>query len=278
MQKCKEQNDRIAALRDRILKCKERVESLTGLNQAIVFVSPSQYPNKYEFKTEEKKSQFSDFLERTHINKLDMNAQYIVKHDLKELGKEAKLKIRDLDEFVLFMFGKLKGKRKTIFEKGISNKKQIENLGRIPSNIRYIDSLTIFNTHINPYKKYEVNSNVVKIEILDGKQKKQETNDLVSNDSVLTNNLAPFQKSDNIADEMRYIKKEDDFMEIDFEENLGEFGLGNIVELNSAFNDDTSYKNAKKKNVVQDTLGKKKESGPSSSDILPNFANESKGS
>lgn len=128
--------------------------------------------------------------------------------------------------------------------------------------------MTVFNTHINPYKKYEVSQNVVKIDVLDGKQKKQETNDLVSNDSVLTNNLAPFQKSDNIADEMRYIKKEDDFVELDFEDNLGEFGLGNIVELNSAFNDDTSYKNAKKKNVVQDTLGKKKESGQSSSDVL----------
>lgn len=88
-----------------------------------------------------------------------MNAQYIVKHDINELGKAAKLTIKDLDEFVLFMFGKLKGKRKTIFEKGISNKKQIENLGRIPSNIRYIDSLTVFNTHINPYKKYEVGKN-----------------------------------------------------------------------------------------------------------------------
>lgn len=125
MQKCKQQNDRIQALRARIGKCKERIETLTGLNQAIVFVSPSQYPTKYEFKTEEKKSQFSDYLERTHINKLDMNAQYIVKHEVKELGREAKLKIKDLDEFVLFLFGKLKGKRKTIFEKGISNKKQI---------------------------------------------------------------------------------------------------------------------------------------------------------
>ena len=124
------------------------------LNQAIVFVSPSQYPTKYEFNIEENKSQFCDYLDRTHINKLDMNAQYIVKHDMKELGKDAKLTIRDLDEFVLYLFGKLKGKRKTVFEKGISNKKQIENLGRIPSNIRYIDSLTVFNTHINPYRKY----------------------------------------------------------------------------------------------------------------------------
>ena len=88
---------------------------MTGLNQAIVFVSPSQYPTKYDFNTEEKKSKFSDYLERTHINKLDMKAQYIVKHDINELGKAAKLTIKDLDDFVLFMFGKLKGKRKTIF-------------------------------------------------------------------------------------------------------------------------------------------------------------------
>jgi hypothetical protein len=47
MQKCKEQNDRIQVLRDRINKCKERIENLSGLNQAIVFVSPSQYPSKY---------------------------------------------------------------------------------------------------------------------------------------------------------------------------------------------------------------------------------------
>ena len=56
---------------------------------------------------------------------MDMNAQYIVKHDIKELGQEAKLKIKDLEEFVLFIFGWLKGKRKTVFEKGISNKKEI---------------------------------------------------------------------------------------------------------------------------------------------------------
>jgi len=64
------------------------------------------------------------------------------------------LKLKDLDEFILFLFGKLKGKRKTVFEKGISNKHQIDNLGRIPTTIRYLDSLTVFNTNINPYKKY----------------------------------------------------------------------------------------------------------------------------
>ena len=57
---------------------------------------------------------------------------------------------------MLFLFGRLKGKRKTVFEKGIMNKKDIDSLGKIPSTIRYIDSLTVFNTHINPYRKYEI--------------------------------------------------------------------------------------------------------------------------
>ena len=57
------------------------------MNQAIVFVSPSQYPTKYEFNMEANRSRFNDFLNRTQVNKLDMNAQYIVKHEIKELGK-----------------------------------------------------------------------------------------------------------------------------------------------------------------------------------------------
>lgn len=119
-------------------------------------MSPAQYPKKYEFNIEENKSRFSDYLAYTQVNKMDMNAQYIVKHDIKELGQEAKLKIKDLDEFVLYLYGRLKGKRKTVFEKGISNKKEIKSWGKIPSTIRYVDSLTVFNTHINPYRKYEV--------------------------------------------------------------------------------------------------------------------------
>jgi hypothetical protein len=65
---------------------------------------------------------------------------------------------------VLFLFGKLKGKRKTVFEKGISNKKDITSLGKIPNTIRYIDSLTVFNSHINPYRKYELVNNLFKKE------------------------------------------------------------------------------------------------------------------
>lgn len=68
----------------------------------------------------------------------------------------------------MFMMGQLKGKRKNLFDKGIGNKKTIESLGRIPATIKYIDSLTVFNTHINPYRKYEVIDN----EIVFAKNKK----------------------------------------------------------------------------------------------------------
>ena len=67
---------------------------------------------------------------------------------------------------------------------------------------------------------------------------------------------------------MKYIKKQDDFEEIQFDDNLGDFGLGNIVDIATAYNDDTSFKNAKKKNVIQDNVGKKKVQ--TSSDILNN--------
>jgi hypothetical protein len=87
LKKCMEQRDRIEGLRSRVQKCRERMEQLAGLNQAIVFVSPSQYPTKYEFDIEQKKSGFSDLMQRTQVTKLDMNAQYIVKHEINELGQ-----------------------------------------------------------------------------------------------------------------------------------------------------------------------------------------------
>jgi hypothetical protein len=80
-----------------------------------------------------------------------------------------------------------------------------------------------------------------------------------ANELFLDNSLTPFHKSDNIADDMLYIKKSDDWEETTFDETLGDFGLSNIVDISSAFNDDTSFKNAKNKNVIKDTLGKKKE-------------------
>ena len=35
-------------------------------------------------------------------------------------------------------------------------------MGRIPSTISYVDSLTIFNTNINPYKQYQIVDNSLK--------------------------------------------------------------------------------------------------------------------
>lgn len=65
--------------------------------------------------------------------------------------------------FVSFLYTKLKCKKSGVLEKGITiNKKETECLGRIPSTVSYVDSLIVFNTNINPYKKYEIVDNSLK--------------------------------------------------------------------------------------------------------------------
>jgi hypothetical protein len=53
------------------------------------------------------------------------------------------------------LYGKLKCKKMSTLESSIAQKKvDANNLGRIPNTIRYVDSLTIFDTYVNPYKHY----------------------------------------------------------------------------------------------------------------------------
>ncbi len=52
---------------------------------------------------------------KTKVNKLDMNAHYIVKHEIKKLGEESKLKLSELNQFVIFLLGQLQGKKRTAF-------------------------------------------------------------------------------------------------------------------------------------------------------------------
>jgi hypothetical protein len=46
----------------------------------------------------------------------------------------------------------------------------VQTLGSIPHNLQYIDSLIVFNSHINPYRKYEVVSNVIEVQKKDKKK------------------------------------------------------------------------------------------------------------
>lgn len=149
------------------------------------------------------------------------------------------------------MFGRLKGKRKTVFEKGISNKKQIETLGKIPSTIRYIDSLTVFNTHINPYRKYELANNNVVV----APEKRNAAASIPDSTDVHT--LVPFEKTEYSENVNFFKPTEKNFEEIPLDDNL--FELSGVVDLNTAFNDDTTnFGLAKKKTVIKDTLIEKK--------------------
>ena len=158
------------------------------------------------------------------------------------------------------MFGRLKGKRKTVFQKGISNKKQIDSLGKIPSTIRYIDSLTVFNTHINPYRKYEVLDRPV----IDQQQQRRKRRKVVpvDNDDAVNYTITTYVKEQLDVDINRYRPEEKQFDEMQFDQDLG---LQGIVGIHQAFNDDvTNFAQAKKKTVVKDSLAGKKGTNQSS--------------
>ena len=125
-------------------------------------MSPGEYPKKYKFDPEKNVSIFRDYLVKTKINKLDMGAHYLVKHEIHKLGEESKLKLTELNQFVTFLLGQLQGKKRTAFERSLHpSRRKVQTLGSIPNSVQYIDSFVVFNSHINPYRKYEMVSNVI---------------------------------------------------------------------------------------------------------------------
>jgi hypothetical protein len=97
------------------MSCKDKISHLEGTNQALIFVSPGQYPKKYKFDPERNVSIFKEYLLKTKINKLDMNAHYQVKHEISKLGEESKLQLSELSNFISFLLGQLQGRKKSIF-------------------------------------------------------------------------------------------------------------------------------------------------------------------
>jgi hypothetical protein len=51
------------------------------------------------------------------------------------------------------IYVKLKPKRKGAFE--AMNRIKEEGLGNIPNDLKYLDSLLVFNSRINPYRRYQ---------------------------------------------------------------------------------------------------------------------------
>ena len=123
---------------------------------------------------------FKDFIERTKINKFDLQAHYQMKHEIEKAGSASKLELDNLYKFVLYLYGKLKCKKMSTLESSIAQKKvSANNLGRIPTTIRYVDSLSIFDTYINPYKNYELGPRKV-VKKQKSKQEEEPTQEIIS--------------------------------------------------------------------------------------------------
>lgn len=79
--------------------------------------------------------------------------------------------------------GHLQGKKRTAFERSLyPSRRKTQTLGHVPNNIQYIDSLIVFNSHINPYRKYEITSNVIETQ---HQNKKKEMEDIDKNQIII---------------------------------------------------------------------------------------------
>lgn len=232
-EKTARQRAKIAELKQRILSCNETIQQLQEKKQALAFISPSRYVRSYKFEPENNVSIFHEYLIRPSIKKFDMNTRYDMEHNIEKIGKESKIALNEINQMVELLYSKFKPKAKFSFEgsNSVSRKKK-EGLGRIPSDLKYIDSLLVFNSMVNPYRHYQIIEN--------SKIKKQErakaTNDL---DEAIVLDKAPTQMNERINknDPTSYDYVPED-KEVEDEEFDMQLELDGIVDFGEDFDDD----------------------------------------
>ncbi len=61
---------------------------------------------------------------------------------------------------VNLLYQKFRPKNKSVLLSGNLSKRKRDGLGKIPADLRCIDSLLVFNSMINPYRHYQIIENV----------------------------------------------------------------------------------------------------------------------
>lgn len=69
-----------------------------------------------------------------------------------------------MNECVSFILDELRMQPKGILQKEKKGSETVQNYGNILSTVKYLDSLSVFNARVNPYRKYSIESNVLKID------------------------------------------------------------------------------------------------------------------
>jgi len=190
-----------------------------------------------------------------------MNTRYDMEHNSEKIGKESRIALGEINQLVDLLYNKFRPKAKSSFE-GVNSviRKKKEGLGRIPSDLKYIDSLLVFNSMVNPYRHYQIveNSNVKKPD-------RVKVNDL---DEAIVLDKAPDQMNvridKNDPTSYSYVPGDKPVEDEEFDEQLE---LDGIVDFGEDFDDDAfnpSKPGLKKeiKTVAEPVTSKPKEPKP----------------
>lgn len=166
-----------------------------------------------------------------------------MKHEIQKLGEASKLELNNLYKFILYLYGRLKCKKMTILETKIAAKKvKSRNLGTIPHTIRYVDSLSIFDTYVNPYKNYELSPKK--------KPVKQKQKDKEVNQEVDIISISNYQKPSYEVEDQKYKPAVQEVQDIQVDDDIG---IDGIVDFDlDDFLDDVVSKGTVEKKTISD--------------------------
>lgn len=110
---------------------------------------------------------FSEYLKRPNLKRFDVSMRCEMEHNIERMGKESRIALGELNSLVTLLYTRLRQKSRISFEGANASQRRTkkEGLGRIPSDLRCIDSLLVFNSMVNPYRHYQIiENNKVKVQ------------------------------------------------------------------------------------------------------------------
>lgn len=160
---------KLGQVNQRVGTSRQKIEALKNLNQAITIVSPSKFVKAY------KKGQDDVFhkavnaevvnnkripaFDYQNLLNLNMNIQPTETDAAGRVPPPAHNRDEELHKIMKLTKGGLKPKRELFSGTHAIQNHKSEGLGRIPRDIKFIDSLVVFNSRSNPYQNYQYINN-----------------------------------------------------------------------------------------------------------------------
>jgi len=160
---------KLGQVNQRVGVSRQKIDTLKNLNQAITIVSPSKFVKGYKKGQDDvfHKAVNAEVINNKRIPAFDYQNLLNLNMNIKPAETDAAGRIpppvqnkdEELHKIMKLTKGGLKPKRELFAGTHAIQNHRSEGLGRIPRDIKFIDSLVVFNSRANPYQNYQYINN-----------------------------------------------------------------------------------------------------------------------